>query len=385
MPRRKISEYRAKKLVSHVLGLDYSGWSDKDLDDVEPNGTYVVKVDQAVKKRFKSGLIGINLTKPQLRTWIKSTRKKGFHHFIIEPYYEHVTKSERYLSLYQSDDGVHFSYSRHGGVDIEDNQASVKDVLIDDKTEWGVISRETKLTREQLDSLCTLFVEKHFTLLEINPYIVVAENIRILDVAIEVDDAAAYLVDAWTADDVRHAPRKLTEEEEAIVELNGSSSASFTFQIINSNGSLFMLLSGGGASVTVCDEVYSMGHGNKLASYGEYSGNPTEDETYIYAAAVLQALLKSKSKKKVLFIGGAIANFTDIAKTFAGVIRAIHDYGEQLQKEDVRVVVRRGGPNQEIGLKNIQSALDRYTLSSSVYTQETTIDEAVGRVIQEMA
>ena len=148
---------------------------------------------------------------------------------------------------------------------------------------------------------------------------------------------------------------------------------------------LVVLLSGGGASVTVCDEIYSAGYGKELANYGEYSGNPTEEETYIYTSAILRSLLKSTATKKALFIGGAVANFTDIAKTFAGITRAFQDYGDQLQAQGVRVVVRRGGPNQKAGLAHVKDILDRYELTTAVYDQTTSIDAAVGRVIEEIA
>lgn len=54
---------------------------------------------------------------------------------------------------------------------------------------------------------------------------------------------------------------------------------------------------------------------------------------------------------KILIIGGGIANFTNVASTFKGIITALKEYQHQLQQHQVRIFVRRGGPNYQEGLK----------------------------------
>lgn len=44
-------------------------------------------------------------------------------------------------------------------------------------------------------------------------------------------------------------------------------------------------------------------------------------------------------------IAGAIANFTHIDRTFAGIIDAFRDRIEDMKKQDVCILVRRGGIN----------------------------------------
>lgn len=355
-----------------------------DTNDLPADSRYVVKVDQAVKKRFKNGLVGLNLSADEVAHWITIVTQKGYNSFIIEPYQEHEQSDERYLSITRDAAGLHLTYSDHGGVDIESQSDTLKTVTITDDTSWDELSRETELTTEQLQKLIAVFKNNYFTLLEINPYTVRDDHLSLLDVAVEVDDAAVLMVDSWKEEDLRQPPRVLSEEEKTVATLNEKSPASFAFQMINPNGSLFVLLSGGGASVTVCDEIYSAGYGEQLANYGEYSGNPTTDEAYIYTSAVLKSLLRSNASKKVLLIGGAVANFTDIAKTFQGVTKAIDEYGDQMKQQNVHVVVRRGGPNQKVGLKNMQDILDKYGLNAGVYDQTTTLDAAVARIIQEV-
>lgn len=64
----------------------------------------------------------------------------------------------------------------------------------------------------------------------------------------------------------------------------------------------------------MCD----LGGASELANYGEYSGDPSETQTYEYAKTILKLMTAGMPhpKGKVLIIGGSIANFTNVAKTF---------------------------------------------------------------------
>jgi len=60
-----------------------------------------------------------------------------------------------------------------------------------------------------------------------------------------------------------------------------------------------------------------LGGSDELANYGEYSGAPSEQQTYEYAKTILSLMTKEKDERgKVLIIGGGIANFTNVAATF---------------------------------------------------------------------
>ena len=63
------------------------------------------------------------------------------------------------------------------------------------------------------------------------------------------------------------------------------------------------------------DAIASSGYADELANYGEYSGAPTETQTFHYARTVLDLMLRAPlySEGKVLFIGGGIANFTNVS------------------------------------------------------------------------
>ena len=54
---------------------------------------------------------------------------------------------------------------------------------------------------------------------------------------------------------------------------------------------------------------------------------------------------------KILIIGGGIANFTNVATTFKGIVRALQEYQLKLAEGKVVVYVRRAGPNYQEGLR----------------------------------
>ena len=388
MPRHKLSEYRSKQIVSEILGVKYTGW-----EALSENGTvlklpanrrYVVKVDQAVKGRFKKGLVELDVKAADVHQSIQKLKELGYQNFIVEPYKKHAEKDERYLAFSHTRAGFAISYSSLGGINIELNAASIATVKITEKTRWSGIAKGTGLTVPQLKGLFDVFVRNHMTMLEINPYVVTEKGIEILDCAIEVDGAGGYYSDAWADGDIRTPRMTLTDSERRVHALDEKSPASFNLNVLNGDGSVFLLLSGGGASVVIADEVYNRGLGDQLANYGEYSGNPNAQETYIYTSEVMKLIKKSKAKKKVLFIGGAVANFTDIANTFSGVIQAIDEHAEDLIKAGVKVFVRRGGPRQEIGLAKMKTALEAHGILGGVYDPSYSISTVLGSALDEV-
>lgn len=393
MPRQKLSEFRAKTILSEALELPYTGWpvnADEPLDGqltqpAQAGGPFVVKVDEGVKGRFKKGLVALDVEASKLAEAVKEISSKGYHGVIVEPMVRHEQQAERYLSMMIDRSGLALQYSASGGVDIEANPDSIKRVKLDDETDWQQLASDTGISEPKLKKLAEVFKSDYFAFLEINPYLLEGSDLRLLDAAVEVDDAGEFFVDNWTAEDFRsHTGQGLTEEEKVVKELDANSPASLKLSVLEPNGSIFLLLSGGGASVVVADEVYNQGFGKQLANYGEYSGNPNAEETYMYTKQLLQLLLRSSAKQKVLFIGGAVANFTDVGKTFAGVIKAIDEVADQLKSQNVKVFVRRGGPNQEAGLAKMEAALAKYGLLGSVHSPDTPLTDVVTEALREL-
>lgn len=390
MTRRKLSEYRSKTLVAQALNQAYEGWSidltaplGPQLGNISLHDRYVVKVDQGVKGRYKKGLVVLDVIYSDIETQIDYLHSKGYETFIVEPYVVHDAVNEKYLAFSFDRNGVQAKYSQHGGIEIESNVEELKSYNLELSEDRDSLCMESGLTREQLDSLCRIFDQAYMTMLEINPYIIGESGIKPLDVAIEIDDAGSYFTDHWNEEDFRQSTsRQITNEERLVQELDEKSPASLKLEMINRDGSIFLLLSGGGASVVVADEVYNLGYGEQLANYGEYSGNPNAEETYLYTISLLRLLIASQAPHKVLFIGGAVANFTDIAKTFTGIIRALDEMADELKLQGVKVFVRRGGPRQEVGLEKMRRTLERHHLLGAVHGPTTPITAVVAETLK---
>ena len=107
-----------------------------------------------------------------------------------------------------------------------------------------------------------------------------------------------------------------------------------------------------GASVIYSDTICDLGGASELANYGEYSGAPSEQQTYDYAKTILGLMTKEKHPDgKVLIIGGGIANFTNVAATFKGIVKALQQFQPKLVEHNIRIFVRRAGPNYQEGLR----------------------------------
>ena len=81
--------------------------------------------------------------------------------------------------------------------------------------------------------------------------------------------------------------RTMSPEEDYIQRLDEKTGASLKLTILNPEGRIWNMVAGGGASVIFADTVCDVGYSHELANYGEYSGGPSEEETYLYAKTVI--------------------------------------------------------------------------------------------------
>lgn len=407
MPRKKIKEHKAKTILFQNLSEDYYGL---EIDTTKQNWQsslnqinfeqIVIKVDQGIKQRMKKGLMKVNIKKGEVLNFIQKLQSQDYSQFICEPLLEHSSENEHYLSLQLIREGIQLLYSNQGGINIEDNTTSIQKYIIQNtnltknideaKTQTihlnniqlNLINEKTKIPINFLQTLIKTFTTNHFTFLEINPLVIQNNKIYILDLAVEVDTAGQYFNhNAWNEKDYISAPDGHTsQQQKSIDKLSSQSQASFNFTSLNPNGSIWMLLSGGGASLVLADEVYNLGHGKQLANYGEYSGGPNNEETYIYTKNVLQLMQKSKAIKKAIIIGGGVANFTDIKKTFKGIIKAIDE--AQVAKNNIKFFVRRGGPNQQQGLLHMEQFLKKNNIYGYVAGPEMPLTDIIHKALK---
>lgn len=369
MSRQKISEFTAKTVLYPIFNLDFKGLAvtqDTTKSEIAKHfgdTNLVLKVDQGIKKRGKLGLVKVNLAPQEIPEIVADWSKQGWTNFLAEPVYEHSAVSERYLSLTRVRTGWQINYSEHGGVDIESS--------------WDSVT--TKLPTKLETFLNTMLIPKldthHISFLEMNPIIMRGDKIIPLDMAVEVDSAGT---------DLPMLPDKLLSDSELeVATLDNHTPASLKFRLINPQGRIWMLLSGGGASLVLADEVADLGLGGELANYGEYSGAPTDDDVYSYTKIILKQMLEPLTFQlgpHALIIAGGVANFTDVKKTFNGIIRALKEQAKNLEQAQVKVFVRRGGPNELSGLTSMRSFLSSANLLGHVYGHDIPLTQVVSDV-----
>jgi len=379
MARVKLSEYRAKK----ILVSDYSGFSlhfDNISDELEnlPVANYVLKVDQGIKKRGKQGLVAVNITTAEVQGYAEKWKALGFDRYILEPFFEHTDQEERYLSLERTRSGIEMHFSVYGGIDVEDNAASIQRF---GEEEIMILCEKSGISQDFITNIITKMDDNHISFVEFNPIVLREGKVFILDAAVLLDSAGEYFVNTWNNDDDVVEVAKKTEAEISVGKMDENSPAALKLTVINPDASLWLLLSGGGASIAIADTVQASGFGAELGNYGEYSGGPTTEETYLYTKEILQLVLASSAPKKAIIIAGGVANFTDVAKTFQGIIQALDEVADELEHQRTKVFVRRGGPNEAEGLRLMEDFLKAKNLFGSVYGSDIVLTQAASDAI----
>ncbi|XP_076662205.1 ATP-citrate synthase [Halictus rubicundus] len=355
----------------------------------------VVKPDQLIKRRGKLGLIKVNVNWATAKQWITDRMNKDqqigkttgkLRTFIIEPFVPHKQEEEAYVCIYSHRKADTILFHHEGGVDIGDVDAKalklevpVGEGLPDQATLMkklltNVANDKKETIAKFIESLYKLYVNLYFTYLEINPLVVTDNGIYILDLAAKLDTTADFVCRPdWG--EIDYPPpfgRDAYTEEAYIADLDAKSGASLKLTILNPAGRIWTMVAGGGASVIYSDTICDLGAATELANYGEYSGAPSEQQTYDYAKTILSLMTKEKRKEgKVLIIGGGIANFTNVAATFKGIVKALQEYQPKLVEHNIQIFVRRAGPNYQEGLRIIREVGRRLGIPVYVFGPET--------------
>lgn len=236
-----------------------------------------------------------------------------------------------------------------------------------------------------ISNLFQTYMDLHFTYLEINPLVVTDHSIYILDLASKIDQTADYLCRVKWGGEIDFPPpfgRDAYPEEAYIADLDAKSGASLKLTILNPHGRIWTMVAGGGASVIYSDTICDLGGSQELANYGEYSGAPSEQQTYEYAKTILSSMTKEKHKDgKVLLIGGGIANFTNVAATFKGIVKAIQEYHQKIIDHNISIYVRRAGPNYQEGLRVMREVGQSLNIPIHVFGPETHMTAIVSMAL----
>ncbi len=438
MAQKAIREFDAKSILAKHWDKYFPGFTYAYETVMVQNGSELTKVakekswlkekalvakpDMLFGKRGKNGLVLFKDSKPgdvslaKAASWIdeKSSAKQSVHfsfegdtptgeakvdmltHFIVEPFTPHSLEEEYYISATCVGDDDVLYMSAEGGMEVEENWDKVVEVAfpitatedeIADKIRKNIPKDVAKNDKEAFAEFAIGFFkayrELNFAYLEINPFVLQGKKVELLDMVAKLDDTAGFMMrEQWG--NVEYPTSFGMEEKSpevlAIEDADSKSGASLKLTILKPEARVWTMVAGGGASVVYADTIADLAGIEDLANYGEYSGGPTTSETKFYAETILDLMTRSKDAKgrdKVLIIGGAIANFTDVAKTFTGIIQAFDNYADKMKDVGIKIYVRRGGPNYEKGLKDIKEAADRLGLYIEVYGPETHVTDIV--------
>ena len=424
--QKNIYEYDAKRLIANKLPKYYPGFQyhDKlalievgnDIDKlIEDNPwmkteSMVVKPDQLFGKRGKANLILLDANSDQVKEFCNEKLGKTFvlsgvegelTRLLVEPFIPHDKEYYVSFTTERENNVIHFSFE--GGIFVEENWDKVTHIPIpigQDIQDFDLTSKIPDLGELKdllipfIKGLYQVFVEQDFAFLEINPFAITRDKkIVPLDVKARLDDTAAFLhTDTWgNPQNPIEFPagfgQKMSPEEARIHDLDEKTGASLKLTILNREGRVWTMVAGGGASVIYTDTIADLGLADELANYGEYSGNPSQEHTQIYAQTIIDLITEkpdAQGREKYIIIGGGIANFTDVKATFKGIVAAIKNSVDKLKKANVKIFVRRGGPNEKQGLELMRQVGEETGIPIEIYDRYSSMTRPVARMKQKM-
>ncbi|XP_057494998.1 ATP-citrate synthase alpha chain protein 2-like [Actinidia eriantha] len=402
MARKKIREYDSKRILKEHLkrlaAIDLQICSAQvnestdftELTNKEPwlsSTKLVVKPDMLFGKRGKSGLVELNLDLAAVSEFVKARLgvevemggcKAPITTFIVEPFVPH--DQEYYLSIVSERLGSTISFSECGGIEIEENWDKVKTIFPPSEKPISLEACAPLTATLPLEvrgkiadfilGVFAVFQDLDFSFLEMNPFTLVNGEPYPLDMRGELDDTAAFKNFKKWGNIEFPLPfgRVLSPTESFIHSLDEKTSASLKFTVLNSKGRIWW------CQCNIHMTTQDLGYASELGNYAEYSGAPNEEEVLQYARVVIDcATADPDGRKRALLIGGGIANFTDVAATFNGIIRALREKESKLKASRMHIFVRRGGPNYQTGLAKMRALGEELEVPLEVCGPEATM------------
>lgn len=380
-----IREFDAKRMFFESIQIKYSGKKITCMSDFEWLDTskiYVIKPDQLFGKRGKLWLIWVKVSLDKAKKWFWEKQNKfvqikestgKLDTFLVEEFIPH--KEEYYVAIKQERDYDEIFFSNFGWIDVEENWDKVISIKVNvwENLDENILKNTFQITDKKIlqvmVDLFSFYKNEDFTYLEVNPFCFDERNgnLVLLDMVAKVDDTAFFLhTDTWQ--DLEFPNGFWYEEsdkEQYIKELDRKTWASMKMKFLNTQGKIWTLLSWGGGSLVITDTLWYLGYASEIANYWELSGDPDRFNTREYTRVLLEQMLESK-KAKYLIIAGAIANFTQIDKTFTGIIDVLKEKAEEIKKQNIQILVRRGWLNDKLWLKLLSEACIELWISCKV-------------------
>jgi succinyl-CoA synthetase beta subunit/citryl-CoA synthetase large subunit len=281
-------------------------------------------------------------------------------------------------------------FSREGGVDIEDlaarhpekvrkesftvrarlPQYRAREILSD----AGISGKVLMGLGSILSRLADIFLDYDATILEINPLALTADGSLVaLDCHMGVDDDALFrqrdVAQKQGNLDRVEGGRSSTDFERRASEIDNLDHRGVAGRVIEFDGTLGLIIGGGGASLTAFDAVRQKG--GKPANYCEIGGNPS----VLKVKELTKHILSKQGVEKIAVIMNVVSN-TRVDLVARGVVKGVLESGK-IPSETV-AVFRVPGAWEEEGFK----ILSKYGVSFCDRT--VSIDEAAAMAVEKM-
>lgn len=364
-----------------------------DANDWLKKSRLVAKAHEALGSRFKLGLVKVDLDLEGAKRALKEMlgREVGsitIGQVIVSEMVPHA--DEYYAAAKSTRDGAEVLLASCGGIEVESNWDRVKklEVAIGESpsqealeklaVEAGFSGNLVSKVADFAKRLFACFDNEDAQYLEVNPLVVRASDGELvaLDAVTMLDADAKFRHPDWNFAFAAEFGRAYTDHEVQVMSVDSKIKGSVKFIEIP-GGDTAMLPAGGGASVYYSDAVVA--RGGTLANYAEYSGDPPD-----WAVEVLTDKVCSLPGIKHIIVGGAIANFTDVKKTFGGIIAGFRKAKAEGKLEGVKVWVRRGGPREKEGLE-LMRALREEGFQIEVFDRHTPLTDIVDMALGKTA
>jgi len=350
----------------------------------------VVKAHEALGSRFKLGLVKVDLDLKGAEAATKEMvgRQVGsitVSQVIVSEMIPH--KDEYYCAVKSTRAGTDILVANCGGIEVESNWERVKRLALEvgEQPSADALEKLAKdagftgsLLKKMTDFAGKMFVcfdREDAQYLEVNPVVLREQDSELiaLDAVTLLDGDAKFRHPDWNFAFAAEFGRAYSKHEMEVMAVDSKIKGSVKFIEIP-GGDTAMLPAGGGASIYYSDAVVA--RGGKLANYAEYSGDPPD-----WAVEVLTDKVCSLPGIKNIIVGGAIANFTDVKKTFGGIINGFRKAQSEGKLMGVKIWVRRGGPREKEGLDAMRALKDE-GFDINVFDRNTPLTDIVDKALQ---
>ncbi|KAG8926476.1 citrate synthase [Tulasnella sp. 417] len=320
----------------------------------------VAKPDQLIKRRGKAGLLALNKDWSDAKAWIAERAGKPvkvetitgtLNNFIVEPFLPHPSDAEFYVCINSDREGDNILFTHEGGVDIGDVDAKALRLSLPVNQEFPSrdVIKSTLLTHvpeakketlvDFLTRLYSVYVDLHFAYLEINPLVCLdgvngkPPTIHYLDMAAKLDQTAESIC----------GPKWAIARDVSVI-------------------------SGAPPAKGVQTD-----RGPPMVFPAPFGRDLTKEEAYIQkldgstGASLKLTVLNPEGRIWTMVAGGGAS----------GIIRALQEYKTPLINHQVRIFVRRGGPNYQEGLKAMRLLGESLGVPIKVYGPETHVTDIV--------